>query len=282
MKQLFRSKKISTAVAVVVSAAALLALMKLCSSPAGTSSPEFLKSGGDTVDVAIEYSPVSMYYISDSLGGFNYDVLTAIASKSGIAVKIHPVTSVGQALAGLDEGLFDIVVADFPMTLDFQERYRFTQPVFIDRQVLLQHVDSVSQDSLVTSVLDLAGRHVWVSANTPIESRLRNLSSEIGDTIYVESTSEYGAEQLYLLTSAGEIPLSVVNERLAQALATDSDHMRIMTDVSFNQFQVWALRRDNNTLASQLDSLILDFKSTSEYDDLTRRYFGSPRGRNKK
>lgn len=223
-----------------------------------------------------------MYYISDSLGGFNYDVLTAIASKSGIAVKIHPVTSVGQALAGLDEGLFDIVVADFPMTLDFQERYRFTQPVFIDRQVLLQHVDSVSQDSLVTSVLDLAGRHVWVSANTPIESRLRNLSSEIGDTIYVESTSEYGAEQLYLLTSAGEIPLSVVNERLAQALATDSDHVRIMTDVSFNQFQVWALRRDNNTLASQLDSLILDFKSTSEYDDLTRRYFGSPRGRNKK
>ena len=148
--------------------------------------------------------------------------------------------------------------------------------------MLLQHVDSVSQDSLVTSVLDLAGRHVWVSANTPIESRLRNLSSEIGDTIYVESTSEYGAEQLYLLTSAGEIPLSVVNERLAQALATDSDHVRIMTDVSFNQFQVWALRRDNNTLASQLDSLILDFKSTSEYDDLTRRYFGSPRGRNKK
>ena len=98
----------------------------------------------------------------------------------------------------------------------------------------------------------------------------------------MESTSEYGAEQLYLLTSAGEIPLSVVNERLAQALATDSDHVRIMTDVSFNQFQVWALRRDNNTLASQLDSLILDFKSTSEYDDLTRRYFGSPRGRNKK
>ncbi len=42
-------------------------------------SDELRPSGGDTLDVAIEYSPISFYTIDDTLGGFNYDLMRMIA-----------------------------------------------------------------------------------------------------------------------------------------------------------------------------------------------------------
>lgn len=263
-------------VLLLVGAVAFMAMLRGCSSSADDKASRIDgKSGGDTIDVAIDYSPMSMYSTdADTLGGLNYDIMRRVAEIAGIPVKYHPMTSMDEAMTGLENGLFDIVVADIPMTLDFQKRYRFSEPVYLDRQVLMQHVDTAAgaENEKIATVLDLAGRHVWVVANTPIEDRLRNLSAEIGDTIYVERSSEYGAELLALLTSIGEIRLCVINEQVAKAMAKDSPTVRVSTEVSFTQFQAWAMRAGNDTLASRIDSALVRFKSTPDYDALIRRY----------
>lgn len=99
-------------------------------------------SGGDTIDVAIEYSPLTFYRYADTLGGFQYDMLRSIAAAEGLKLKFHPVTSPDAALERLADGRFDIIVADIPLTANYKEQLAFTEPVFLDRQVLVQRGDS--------------------------------------------------------------------------------------------------------------------------------------------
>ncbi len=231
-----------------------------------------MPSQGDTLDVAIEYSPLSLYRYADTLGGFNYDALRSMVRQNGMALKFHPMVSLTQGMDGLESGLYDIIVADMPVTVDLQERFEYTEPIYLDRQVLVQRRDSTGTLA-INSQLDLAGKEVWVPANSPIEGRIRNLSSEIGDTIIVSSDEEYGPEQLFLLTAAGEIDLSVVNERVARIMAKDYENIDISTDVSFTQFQAWLMRKEEHALADSLNAMIRRFKASPEYDTLIKRYF---------
>lgn len=229
------------------------------------------KAGGDTLDVAIEYSPLSVYTYDDTLGGFNYDLMNIVAREGGFSVKYHPVVSLEKSISGLDEELYDILIADLPMTLDFQDRFAYSEPVYLDKQVLVQRKDSLGNVEIV-SQLDLARKEVWVVANSPVVSRLKNLSAEIGDTIYVKQDSHYGAEQLFIMTAVGDIPRAVVNEKVARAIAGDYPRVDISTAISFTQFQSWLMRNDNPALTDSINATLRRIKSTPYYNTLRQKY----------
>lgn len=251
---------------------AMFMLRKCSSAKVSPGNLAIEKSKGDTIDVAIDYSPVSIYASGDSIGGLNYEILQAVSRLGNLPIKVHTVNSTDKALRLLDEDVVDMVVSDMPVTLDFKEKYLFTENVYLDRQVLVQYKDTVDSVKPVLSQLDLGGRHVWTVANSPAEARLRNLSAEIGDTIYVESDPQYGAELLYLMTSIGEIKLCVINERLAKAMMKRGGNAGIATNISFTQFQAWVIRRDNIALQERIDSLLHRFKGMSEYKVICDRY----------
>lgn len=256
----------------LVGAVAAMWMLKQCSANRSEVDKAYASSGADTIDVAIEYSPMSVYTYGDTLGGFNYDLLSAMAKEAGMPLRFHFIVSIEQALNGLNDSIFDIVVADIPMTLDFQERFNFTEPVFLDKQVLVQRRDSAGNVE-VNSVLDMAQKHVWVEGNSPAEGRLRNLAAEIGDTIFVDREETYGAEQLFILTAIGELPRCVVNEKVAKKLASQYPDADISTAVSFTQFQSWMLRKNDTQLTDSINSMLLRFKATPAYDALKSRYF---------
>lgn len=251
----------------------LMWMLRECSAPHPLSQGERRPSGGDTIDVAIEYSPLALYTYQDTLGGFGYDMLRLMAAAEGIPVKFHPLVTLREAMEGLHEGYYDVIVADAPMTSEYQEYFTYTEPVYLDRQVLVQRRDSVGSLP-VASQLDLASKEVWVTANSPIIGRIRNLSAEIGDSIIVRQDQEYGAEQLFILTATGEIPRAVINERTARKLAADYDDMDvdISTSVSFTQFQSWVVGKDNKALCDTLNEMIVRFKNSDEYRILAEKY----------
>lgn len=250
----------------LVAAIAAMILLRECSTKVRDNTRRFYPGVGDTVNVAIEYSPLSLYRYDDTLGGFNYDLLRMVMAREGMKLKFYPVASLDGALEGLENGNFDIVVADIPVTAGFKAKYRFTEPVYLDRQILVSH------DSTVHSQLDLAGKTVYVPSGSPAADRLRNLSHEIGDTIFVVEDSGYGAEQLFTLTAVGEIPLAVVNRATAVRLAADYPDTDISTPISFTQFQSWVMSRDSTAKADSIDAAIHRFKDTQEYRTLLRRY----------
>lgn len=271
MKKRFSPKHKAPAfyLALLVAVLALMFMLKQCSSESVYSPVEAVPSGGDTLDVAMEYSPLLMYRYEDTIGGFNYDMIRMLAAQEGLTLKFHPVTTLPEALAGLDKGLYDIVVADLAGTAYFQERYMVTEPVYIDRQVLVQLKDS----DMVQSTLDLGGKDVWVPANASVVNRLHNLSAEIGDSIFVHQDTQYGAEQLVMLVAVGDIERAVVNETVAHAMSGNYPQLDMSTKVSFSQFQPWILDKNNPELARRIDSAIVSFKKSPRYQELMQRYF---------
>ena len=256
-----------TLLAVVV---ACMVALSMCDKP--KDSPEAQHSGGDTLDIAIEYSPVTYYTYDDTLGGYNYDLLRMMSQHNGRPMKFHPVVTLEKALDGLENGRYDIVVAQFPMTAVDTARFAFTEPIYIDQQVLVQRRGSQA----IHSQLDLAGDTVWVVKGSPMIQRIASLSREIGDTIYVHVDELYGPEQLMMMVSAGEIKYAVVNRSIARAMVSRLPNLDRSVAISLSQFQSWMVSKDRQGLCDSLNLWHNQVKSdTAAYLGLQRRYFGS-------
>ena len=243
--------------------------LSLCDRP--KVAPEERPSGGDTLDIAIEYSPVTYYTYDDTLGGYNYDLLRLMGNKAGCPMRFHPVVTLEKALGGLEEGRYDVVVAQFPMTAGDTSRFAFTEPIYIDQQVLIQRRSSHA----IHSQLDLAGDTVWVVKGSPMVQRIASLSREIGDTIYVHVDELYGPEQLMMMVAAGEIRYAVVNRSIARAMASRLPNLDRSVAISLSQFQSWMVAKERQGLCDSLNQWHHQIKlDTTAYLDLQRRYFG--------
>lgn len=204
-------------------------------------------AGGDTINVAIEISPMGVTTIGDTLGGYYYDMIRNLAASHGHPLKFHPFTQLQTALNGLDEGRYQIVVSDIPATSELKDRYLFVQPGEIDRQVLVQRRDSTGLVECATQ-FDLATKQVTVPNGSPFISRLRNLSHEIGDTIYVTEDPQYSSEQLIIMTALGEVPNVVVSARVAAPMLKRYPNLDASLEISLNQFHGWALSHRDSVL----------------------------------
>jgi ABC-type amino acid transport substrate-binding protein len=215
-------------------------------------------AGGDTLNVAIEISPMGLTTEGDTLSGVYYNMVRDLCNRHHRQVKFHPFTQLESALAALDEGKYQLVVSDIPITAELKERYLFVSPLGIDKQVLVQLRDSDGTVA-IKNQFDLAGKHVTVPAGSPFISRLQNLSHEIGDTIYVQQDSEYSSEQLIILTALGEIPNAVVSAGVAGKLLPSYHQLDASLEISFNQFQGWALAKSDSTLCDTINRWLQNY-----------------------
>ena len=229
---------------------------------------------GDTIAIAIELSPMVYAFSGDTATGFDYEMMKEIANSHGLPVEFHPFAPVEYALNGLRDGRFDMVIATLPASDDLKDDFLMTDDIFVDRQVLVKLKDNQS-DSLasVPPQLKLLRDTVWVTDSSPFKTRLENLSQELGDTIYVLSDPDYSAEHLVLLTALGEIKQAVVNESVARKLAAEYPQIDISTPISLNQFQPWLLAKDKTALRDSLNRWITEYKQTSGYANLIKKYF---------
>ena len=254
-----------TLLAVVVGC---MVVLSLCDKPVADA--QSLPSGGDTLDIAIEYSPVTYYTYDDTVGGYNYDLLRMIADSVGCHMKFHPIVTLEKALSGLEHGRYDVVVAQFPMTAVDTSRFAFTQPIYIDQQVLVQRRGSKA----IHSQLDLAGDTVWVVKGSPMIQRIASLSREIGDTIHVHVDELYGPEQLMMMVAAGEIKYAVVNRSIARAMMTRLPNLDRSVPISLSQFQSWIVSKRRKGLCDSLNRWHNQVKlDTAAYLGLQRHYF---------
>ncbi|MDE5727068.1 MAG: transporter substrate-binding domain-containing protein [Duncaniella sp.] len=257
-KHLSRMRRLLAVIIAVIAVGAAASVTR-CRDSAKHPTYRYSNAGGDTLTVGIAYSPMSLYRHADTLGGFNYELMRDLSQAYGFPVKFYPVVSVEEALGHLEHGKFDVVMADIPAFASQKERFRFTVPVYTDRQVL------VSRDSAFSSPLMLAGKEVWVAPGSPARKRLANLSREIGDSIIVKTYPGASAEQLVILTAKGDLPRAVVNQEVARSLSRIYPDIRISDKISFSQFQSWILNRDSAALQDTLDSRIERFKATEAY-----------------
>lgn len=216
----------------------LMFSLKRCKS---SEAPEEETVASDTLRVAMQYAPGSFYYAGDSLTGVDYEALKSLQ----LPYKIYPITDPQQGLRGLDDGIYDVVVGDLPQTSELNGQYITTDPIYRDKQVLVQRagVDSI------TSRLQLAGQTVVVPKDSPMASLIRNTEREIGADINIverDATSERLLMELSL--GVDSVPLVVVNKSVAEDMARDFPNLTFSVPLSLTQFQPWVLRADRPDL----------------------------------
>lgn len=250
---------------------AAIGLARRCQNSSSTLSNDFVKPGGDTITVAIEMSPLTYTLRNDTASGFDYEILQHIARIHNLALKFYPVSDLHEAFARLDRGDFDLLIASMPATSNLKKYFTLTEPVYIDRQVLVQLVDSDSA-RFISSQNQLIGDTVWIAEASPFRTRLTNMARELGDTIHISTMPGYSAEHLAIMTALGKIPRAVVSESVARRIAAQYPNLDFSTPISLSHFQSWAVAPRDSILCDSLNTWLEQFVSTSEFQTLSEHY----------
>ena len=134
-------------------------------------------------------------------------------------------------------------------------------------------------DMMIRSLLDLSDRTVYVQSESSYAQRMKNLQSEIGDTIHiVEVPME--VEELIALVASDEISFTVADENIAMVNRTYHPDLDLETPVSFEQNLAWAVRKSGSQqLLQELNNWIDSFRNTQRYALLYAKYFKNSRSK---
>jgi len=224
--------------------------------------------------IVTEYDPTGYYITGNQIEGFHYELSKAIANLSGLEVFIYLDTSLKKSFEGLQTNQYDIIAQNIPITSEMKEHFAFTDPIVINRQVLVQRTKAFNNgQEPLRNHLDLAKKTLYIPESSPAHLRLRNLQYEIGDTIYVIENPLYSSEQLIDMVANGEIDFAVCDLQIAQTAQNENAEIDIKTDISFTQFQSWAVRKDTPTLLDSLNRWFHIIRETGQFDEIYQQYY---------
>lgn len=221
-----------------------------------------------------EYNQSGYFVSGDTVQGFQYELSQAIAKLSGLEVQTHLEMSLAKSFEELSDNKCDVIARNIPITSEMRENYLFTEPIVLNKQVLVQRTAEANNGQApIRNQLDLAQKTLYIPKDSPALLRLQNLGHEIGDTIYVVEDELYSTEQLMIMVAKGDIDYAVCDQQIARMTQKNLPEVDILTDVSFTQLQSWAVRKDSPVLLDSLNSWLQQIKNSGLYDQIYKRYY---------
>ncbi len=234
--------------------------------------PEIKQEG--ILRMVTEYNQSGYYVAGDTIEGFQYELSQEIAKLSGLEVQTHLEMSLAESFQELEENKCDIIARNIPITSDIKEEYLFTEPIVLNKQVLVQRTEEANKGiKPLRNQLDLAGKTLYIPKDSPARLRLQNLGHEIGDTIYVVEDELYSGEQLAIMVAKGDIDYAVCDQQIATLSQKQLPEIDIKTDISFTQLQSWAVRKDSPILLDSLNSWLDQIRKNGTFDKIYKKYY---------
>ncbi|MBB4036223.1 membrane-bound lytic murein transglycosylase MltF [Dysgonomonas hofstadii] len=227
-----------------------------------------------TLRIVTDYNSAGYYVSGDTIAGFNHDLIQLLGSQMPFKIEILLESNLDKCIEGLETGKYNVMARNIPVTSELRNVLRFTEPVAQNRQVLIQRKKEYNNDiEPVRSHLALAKKTLYVPLNSPAILRIRNLSHEIGDTIYIKEDETYGAEQLALMVAAKEIDYAVCDEMVAMKVAKSVPEIDYSTLIGFTHLEAWAVSDKSPVLLDSLNAWINRVKKTKEYNIIYKKYY---------
>ena len=234
--------------------------------------PEIKEEG--ILRMITEYNQSGYFVSGDTVQGFQYELSQAIAKLSGLEVQTHLEMSLAKSFEELSNNKCDVIARNIPITSEMRENYLFTEPIVLNKQVLVQRTAEANNGQApIRNQLDLAQKTLYIPKDSPALLRLQNLGHEIGDTIYVVEDELYSTEQLMIMVAKSDIDYAVCDQQIARMTQKNLPEVDILTDVSFTQLQSWAVRKDSPVLLDSLNSWLQQIKNSGLYDQIYKRYY---------
>ena len=172
--------------------------------------PEIKEEG--ILRMITEYNQSGYFVSGDTVQGFQYELSQAIAKLSGLEVQTHLEMSLAKSFEELSDNKCDVIARNIPITSEMRENYLFTEPIVLNKQVLVQRTAEANNGQApIRNQLDLAQKTLYIPKDSPALLRLQNLGHEIGDTIYVVEDELYSTEQLMIMVAKGNRSIDVTN-----------------------------------------------------------------------
>ncbi len=232
-----------------------------------------------------DYNSISYFIYRGTPMGYQYELLHNLAESLDLDLEIRVSNNLEQDFDDLANHKIDIIAINLTITAERQKLMNFTVPIKETRQVLVQL--SVGQrqklgmesnpDSHIRSTLGMAGKTIHVVKNSAFAERLRNIESEIGDSINIVEVENIDSEQLIEQVAKGEIDYCVTDEEVAMINQTYYPMLDIGTVVSFPQNMAWAVSKDNPQLLDTVNQWINNIRGSTFHMVIYKKYFKDPK-----
>jgi membrane-bound lytic murein transglycosylase F len=244
---------------------------------------DIIKEKGKII-VLTDFNSTSYFIYRGQPMGYQYELLQELADYFGLQLEVIVSNNLDHSFNKLEDGDVDLIAANLTITKQRKQIMDFTIPHSKTRQVLVQRkpagwetLDKKSlESSLIREQLDLAGKTVYVQANSSHAFRLKNLSDEIGENINIVETEEE-VEHLISLVANGEIDYTVSDEDVARVNQKYYRNIDVETPLSFHQNLAWAVRKNSGKLLTEVNKWLEQFKQTREYKLIYAKYFQNNR-----
>ena len=234
--------------------------------------PEMASRG--VLRVGMLQAPLSYDVADDSIAGYDYELLQMMARYAGIEIAIYPEDNYLHSYKLLDNRTYDLLAFQTPVVSDRRESYLFSTPVSLNKQVLIQRIDSV-EGAPIASQLDLKGCTLHLAQDEATRMCIENMAHEMGDGIYICQKYDVAPQQLIKMVADGAIDYAVCDAANAAIIAPLYNNVDCSVDITLTQFMSWSMRRESTVLCDSIDSWLSAVQQGAEYKELYTRYFGN-------
>ncbi len=226
----------------------------------------------DTLRVGTLYSPTSYFIYREETMGYDYDLVSKLATDKDIKLKIEIAPNLNTLIEMLDTGYIDLIAYEIPITAEYKSKVIPCGVENITYQVLVQ---PKSKENLIKDVTELVGKDVYVENDSKYQYRLNNLNNELGGGINIHPINRDTliSEELVAMVSTGAIPLTIVDSDIAQLNRTYFNNLDISLKVSFPQRSAWGVSPSKLWLADSINQWMNQEQPKKTQSWLLKRYF---------
>ncbi len=236
--------------------------------------------------VITTYSPTGYFLYKGETMGFEYEMFKRLADHLNISLEIVLAKNVDSVIPMLNRGDGDIIALGYTITSDRKEDVSFTDPYMITHQSLIQKKpdnwrkmtrDNI-KEALATDIIDLINDTVSVRQNSSYYLRLKEMTNELGDSIYIDILpGEISDEQIIKMVSEGEIKYSIIDNHKAAIHKSYFPNIDVDTPVSLSQRIAWAVRKSSPDLLAIINEGLEVIKRKPDYNMIYEKYFENKR-----
>ena len=234
-----------------------------------------------------DYGSVSYLIYRGEPIGYQYELLNDLTKHLGVELELVIEGDMQKSIDMLNSNEVDLVAMGLTVTSERSKKFTFTLPIMTTRQVLVQRkpdgyekmetADEI-ESHLLRNPLYLANVTINVQQGTIFGKRLRTLSNEIADSIFIIK-DEREIEELIAAVANNEIDYTVADEHIAIVNARYYGNIDVQTPLSFPQKIAWAVKKGQTGLADTIDSWLLKFNNSLRARLLYNKYFKNIRSK---
>ncbi|GAB1307639.1 transglycosylase SLT domain-containing protein [Urechidicola sp. KH5] len=245
---------------------------------------DILKDG--KIRVSTTYSGTSYFLYKGKPMGFEYELLERFADHIGLNIEIIVANDIDSLIRNVNNGKVDLIAHGLTITEDRKQDVLFSDYIYLAHQVLVQKKPDnwrtmkkheIARD-LIQDAIELDGQTVSVRGETAYSARLKNLSQEMGGTIFIDTLNgTFTTDEIIKMVANGQVEYTISDNNIANILASYYPILNVDVPISFSQRNAWATRKSSPKLNQAVNEWLSEFKKQVDYYVIYNKYFKNER-----